>query len=115
MEFKMQKYKTMLDFGDSNGVMPVLSAIVTAIPPFFSIFLFILWITGTASSYFAMLVTTGKKRFWHALTAMSFVCFLLSLLIASMNTVSITFLNGYWIGFYILMVLTSWFLLSHYK
>lgn len=111
----MQKYKTMLDFGASTGVMPVLSAIVTAIPPFFSIILFFFWLTGTASSYFAILASTGKKRFWHSLTAISFTTFLLSLLVASMNTTAITFLNGYWIGFYILMTLASWFMLTHYK
>lgn len=111
----MQKYKTMRDFNDMTGIMPVLSSIVTAIPPFFSIILFILWVFGSASAYFVMLKTTGKKRFWHALTAMSFVCFLLSLLIAGMNTATITFLNGYWVGFYILTVLISWLMLSHYK
>ena len=111
----MEKYKTMLDFGDSNGIIPVLSAVVTAIPPFFSIILFMLLILGTASSYFAILTSTGKKRFWHSLTALSFVCFLLSLLISAMNTTTITFLNGYWVGFYILMTLVSWFMLTHYK
>lgn len=111
----MQKYKTMLDFPTQEGVMPLLSAITTAIPPFWSIILFALWITGTGCSYFAILVSTGKKRFWHSLTAMSFVCFLVSLLVAGMNTTAITFLNGYWVGWYILAVLGSWFMLSHYK
>lgn len=111
----VQKYKTMLDFPSQDGIMPVLSAIVTAIPPFFSIILFTLWIFGTGSSYYIILKTTGKKRFWNSLTAMSFVTFLLSLIIAGMNTATTTYLNGYWIGFYILMVLVSWFMLSNYK
>ncbi len=115
MEFKMQKYKTMTDFPTQEGVMPILSAVTTAIPPFWSVILFVLWLMGTASSYFAILNATGRKRFWHSLTAMSFVCFILSLIIAAMNTTEITFLNGYWIGFYILAVLGSWFMLSHYK
>jgi len=110
----MEKYKTMLDFG-GVGVMPVLSSIVTAIPPFFSIIYFLLWIFGTGGSYYVMLKTTNKKRFWHALTAMSFVCFLLSLLTASMNTVTLTFLDGYWVGFYILMILASYYMLANYK
>lgn len=114
MDFKMEKYKVMSDFG-GDGMIPFLSAIVTAVPPFFSIMLFVLWITGTASSYYGILVATGKKRFWHALTAISFVCFLSSLLIAGMNSNTIEFLNGYWIGFYILMTLISWFMLSNYK
>ena len=46
---------------------------------------------------------------------MSFVTFLLSLLIASMNEASFTFLSGYWVAFYILMTLISWFILDRYK
>lgn len=111
----MQKYKTMTDFGNLTGVMPMLSSISTAIPPFWSIILFVIWIFAAASSYYVMLKTTGKKRFFHALTGSSFVCFLLSLLIAGMNTATITFLSGYWIGFYILMTMASWYLLSNYK
>ena len=114
MVFKMQKYKTMADFGGA-GLIPVLSAIVTAIPPFFPVMLFMIWMFGTAGSYFAMLKTTGKKRFWHSLTAFSFVTFLMSLLIAGMNTAEITFLSGYWVGFYILMTIASWVLLDRYK
>jgi hypothetical protein len=114
MVYKMQQYKTMMDFG-GVGIVPVLSSIVTAIPPFFSIILFVIWIFGTGGSYFAILKTTGKKRFWHSLTAFSFVIFLMSLLIAGMNTAEITFLNGYWIGFYILMTIASYTLLERYK
>jgi hypothetical protein len=114
MVFKMQKYKTMTDFG-GVGIVPVLSSIVTAIPPFFSIVLFFLWVFGTGGSYFAILKTTGKKRFWHSLTAFSFVTFLMSLLIAGMNTSEITFLSGYWVGFYILMTIASFILLDRYK
>jgi FlaA1/EpsC-like NDP-sugar epimerase len=108
------KYCTMNDFGGA-GVIPLLSAIVTAIPPFFSIMLFTIWIFGTGGSYFAILKFTGKKRFWHTLTAFSFVTFLMSLLIVGMNTSEITFLDGYWIGFYILMTLVSWIMLDRYK
>lgn len=114
MVFKMQKYKTMADFG-GVGFVPLLSAIVTAIPYFFPILLFVLWVFGTGGSYFAILKTTGKKRFWHSLTAFSFITFLMSLLIAGMNTSEITFLNGYWVGFYILMVVASFILLDKYK
>jgi|SRR5690606_20558764 len=111
----MQKYKTIADFG-GVGIVPVLSSIVTAIPPFFSIMLFILWIAGTGGSYFAILKTTGRKRFFHSLTAFSFICFLLSLLIAGMNgTNDIIFLSGYWVGFYILMTIVSFVLLTRYK
>ncbi len=111
----MQKYKTMTDFGNLTGIMPVLSAVSTAIPPFWSIILFVLWIFGTASSYYVILKTTARKRFFHCWTAMSFVCFLLSLIVAAMNTATLTFLSGYWVGFYIVMTMISWFLLSNYK
>lgn len=110
----MEKYKTMLDFG-GVGIIPLLSAIVTAIPPFFPVVLFMIWLFGTGGSYFAILKTTGKKRFWHSLTAFSFITFLLSLLIAGMNTAETTFLSGYWIGFYILMTIASFVLLDRYK
>lgn len=110
----MQKYKTMADFG-GVGIIQMMSAVVTAIPPFFSIMLFTIWIFGTAASYFSILKLTGKKRFWHSLTAMSFSMFLSSLLLAAQNSTEITFLSGYWVGFYILMTIVSWVLLDRYK
>lgn len=110
----MNKYKTMADFS-GEGFIPILSANVTAIPPFFSIILFVIWLGGTTSSYFAILKLTGKKRFFHALTSMSFICFLASLLVIGMNTSTMEFLSGYWVGFYILMTLISYYLLSNYK
>lgn len=110
----MQKYLTMESFG-GVGIIPLMKAIVTAIPPFFSIILFFVWLLGTASSYYSILMFTGKKRFWHSLTAMSFVSFLMALIIAAMNEASFTFLNGYWVGFYILMTLFSYICLDRYK
>lgn len=110
----MQKYLTMEDFGGA-GVIPMLSAVVSAVPYFFSITLFVIWIFGTGASYFVMLKTTGRKRFWHALTAMSFSVFILSLLTSAQNTSTITFLSGYWVGFYICMTVLSWVLLDRYK
>lgn len=109
------QFCTVNDFG-GVGVVPVLSSIVTAIPPFFSILLFVIWLFGTGSSYFTILKTTGKKRFWHSLTAFSFVTFLMSLVVAGMNgTNDITFLSGYWVGFYILATVVSFVLLDRYK
>lgn len=110
----MEKYQTMLDFG-GVGVVPLLSSIVTAVPIFFPLTLFLLWLTFSGASYYTILKTTGKKRFWHVLTSSSFVFFLASLIIASMNTSTITYLSGYWVGFYIMMVLASWYMLSNYK
>jgi hypothetical protein len=110
----MQKYLTMDDFG-GMGVIPLLKAIVTAIPPFFSIILFFVWLLGTASSYYAILTLTGKKRFWHSLTAMSFATFIMSLVLASLNEADFVYLSGYWVAFYILMTVGSWFILDKYK
>lgn len=110
----MVKYLTMGDFG-GVGVIPLMKSIITAIPPFFSIILFFVWLLGTASSYYSILVFTGKKRFWHSLTAMSFATFLLSLLLAAMNETGFIFLNGYWVGFYILMTIAAYIGLDRYK
>ena len=110
----MQQYLTMEDFGGA-GIIPALSAIVTAIPPFFSIILFVIWIFGTAASYFTIAKLTNKKRFWHSLTAMSFAMFLSALILVAQNTVDITFLSGYWVGFYLVMTVISWVLLDRYK
>ena len=110
----MQKYLTIGDFTEF-GIESVLKPIVTAIPPFFSITLFMIFILGTAGSYYAILKLTGKKRFWQTLTSMSFISFLLSLLIAGMNESAFTYLSGYWVGFYIMMILISFFGLSNYK
>ena len=110
----VEKYRVMADFG-GQGVIPLLKSIVTAIPPFFAIIIFVAWIFGTAATYFTILKTTGKKRFWNCLTAMSFATFLMSLVIAAMNESDFTFLSGYWVGFYILMTLASYFILDRYK
>ena len=111
---KMDKFLTMSDFG-GVGVMPLLDSIVRAFSIFFPVILFVLWLLLTGASYFTMLKTTGKKRFWDSLTAVSFIIFLASLLLAGMNTTTTTYLGGYWVGFYILMTLVSWFMLSNYK
>jgi hypothetical protein len=104
----------MQDFG-GVGLVPMLKAIVSAIPPFFSITIFAIWLFATAGSYMAIAQLTGRKRFWNALTAMSFISFLLSLVIVAMNEVDFTFLSGYWVGFYILMTMGSWYMMSNYK
>ena len=110
----MQKYQVMSDFG-GVGIIPLMKSVITAIPDFFPIILFFIWLLGTASSYYSVLRLTGKKRFWHSLTAMSFVTFLMSLVIAAMNESSFTFLSGYWVAFYIVMTMAAFVLLDRYK
>jgi len=110
----MTQLLTMQDFG-GVGIIPMFSAIVIAVPFFFPILLFLIWVFGTAASYFTILKTTGKKRFWHSLTAFSFATFISSLLIAAQNTAMIPFLKGYWVAFYIVMTVVSWVLLDRYK
>lgn len=111
----MPLYETANDF-TGTGIIPVLSAISQATHGrLFYVMLFTVFIFGTASSYFSILKLTGKKRFWHSLAAMSFISFLASLLIAGMNSAEVVFLSGYWVGFYVLMVLLSYYLLDRYK
>ena len=110
----MEQYQVASDFS-GRGMIPIMSSVSTAIPQFWSFLLFVFWITMSAASYFAILKLTGKKRFWHTFTATSFVFFLVSVIVASMNSTAITFLNGYWVAFYILMTLIGWFLLDNYK
>lgn len=107
-------YSVASDF-NGTGIVPILSSVSTAIPPFWSILLFVFWLGINAASYFAILKLTGKKRFFHTLTATSFVIFLASLVIAAQNTSSLTFLEGYWVGFYIVMTAGGYVLLEKYK
>lgn len=111
----MSQYAIATDFNGS-GLVPMMSAVVTAIPPFWSIVIFILWIAINATSYFAILKLTGRKRFFHTFTSVSFAMFIISIIVASMNgTNGLTFLSGYWVAFYILMTVLGWFLLEKYK
>ena len=111
----MDYYRTLGDFTNSSASLALVQSVAVAVPPFFPVALFLIWLLGTASSYYAMLRMTGKKRFWNALTAMSFAIFLISLLFSSMNTSEVTILSGYWVGFYILMTLGSWYALTQHK
>lgn len=114
----MEKYKTFRDFSSSVGIVPILDSVVSAVPVFFPVVLFFIWVLGTGASYYAIFKTSGKKRFWQSLTAMSFATFILSLTVIIMNKLgasAIEYLNGYWVGFYILMTVGSWFILENYK
>lgn len=111
----MQPYLTAETFG-GTGLIPYMSAISTAIPAFWGATLFIFWLVINAASYFQILKTTGKKRFWNTFTAVTFVFFLLSLLIASMNGINdVIFLSGYWVAWYILWTVIGWYLLEAHK
>jgi len=111
----MEYYRVISDFDTTSSTLAFFQAIASAVPPLFSVILFVFWLLGTATSYFVILKTTGKKRFFQTLTAMSFVMFLASLLMASLNTVDVVVLNGYWIIFYIMMTGLSWLGLRQYK
>jgi len=110
----MQKYLEYTDF-NGTGLVPIMSSVSTAIPNFWSLLLFTFWIGINATSYFSILKLTGKKRFFHTLLATSFIIFIATLLISAMNTSTIIFLSGYWVAFYLLMTVISWFLLNNYK
>lgn len=111
----MQPYLTSTDFNGS-GMIPMMSAVSTAIPVFWAFTFFVFWVSLNAASYFAILKLTGRKRFWHTFTATSFVFFLVTLVLTVMNTINdITFISGYWVAFYIVMTVLGWFLLENYK
>jgi len=109
----MQKYLEYTDFS-GEGLVPIMSAVTTAVPLFWPLLIFVFWIAVNGASYFAILKLTGKKRFFHTFVATSFVMFLASITISSMNG-AITFLSGYWVAFYLLMTVIGYFLLHHYK
>ena len=110
----MQKYLIATDFNGS-GFVPIMSSVTKAIPPFWALLLFVFWLVINAASYFSILKLTGKKRFFHTFTATGFIIFLASLVVAAQNTATITFLEGYWVGFYILMTVIGYVLLEKYK
>lgn len=112
----VQKYQTISTISnESIGIEPLLQSVSLAVPIFWPVLLFLIYILGTSSIYFVILKTTGKKRFWHALTAMSFVCFLTGLLLASMNTPAVTILSGYWVAFYLILIVVCFLILGSYK
>ncbi len=111
----MDKYKIITDFPGESVILALIYSVASAMPPFFAISLFVIWLFGSASSYFAILRLTGKKRFFHVVTSFSFATFILSLLFASLNSSSVQVLNGYWVGFYALMTGLAYLGLSFYK
>jgi len=110
----MQKYLEYTNF-NGTGLIPIISAVSTAVPLFWPLLFFAFWIAINGASYFAILKLTGKKRFFHTFVATSFIMFLASIIMAAQNTTTIVFLSGYWVAFYLLMVVIGWFLLHHYK
>lgn len=110
----MQKYLEYTDF-NGTGLVPIMSAVTTAVPLFWPLLFFVFWIAINGASYFAILKLTGKKRFFQTFVATSFIIFLGTVIIAAMNTTTIIFLSGYWVAFYLLMTVIGWFLLHHYK
>lgn len=111
----MDKYKTIEDFPDASIIMGVIYAVASAVPLFFAIGLFVIWLFGGGASYFAILRFTNKKRFFHVATSFSFACFVLSLPLVSLNSSDVIVLNGYWVGFYALMTGLSYLGLAFHK
>lgn len=111
----MTYYKTMADLSTTPTFLSFFQSITLAVSVFFPLLIFMFWLLGSASSYYVILKTTGKKRFFHVLTSLSFVMFIVSLLLASMNTAEITIMSGYWVAFYIVSTILSWYGLTQYK
>lgn len=112
----MAKYKVMEDFTATGfDVMAILKSLVLAVPGIIPLTLFFFLILMSASSYMVILKTTGKKRFWHSFTSISFVTLILSVVFSSMNEVGFTFLEPYWVAFYLLTTMGGYYMLSNYK
>lgn len=107
-------YKTLTDFPNQSAAVQVLYSVVSAFPNFFPLFLFLFWIFMTASGYFIVLKTSGQRRYWQYSTSISFISFILSLFLVAMNG-EVTVLSPYWIAFYILVTVGSWYGLKQYK
>src|SRR6056297_2700427 len=110
----MDKWKTLTDFPGQSAGVQIIYSVVDAFPNFFPIFLFLFWLFMTGSGYFITMKLTGQKRFWQYSTALSFICFVFSLFLVSMNGI-VTVLSPYWIAFYILMTAGFWYGLRQYK
>lgn len=110
----VDKWKTLTDFPSQSAGVQIIYAVVSAFPRFFPLFLFLFLIFMTASGYFITMKLTGQKRFWQFGTAISFICFIFSLFLVSMNG-DVIVLNPYWIAFYILTTAIFWYLLRQYK
>ena len=88
----------------STGLIGITDTVVNAVPSFFPILIFIIWILGTLIIYVSNMKASNEKNIKGSLLAMSFVCFILSLIISSLNTTTITYLSYYWIIFYIVAI-----------
>jgi hypothetical protein len=113
----MEKLKTYEDFaGNGSGqVQGVFDSVVTAVPLFFPILMLLLFIGGTLIAYFAILKTTGRKRFWESATAMSFLTFILSGVVYMMNRNELTYLSAYWVIFYLVLTVILFLVMNNYK
>jgi len=110
----MDLYKTVADFPNQSWIMSLIYSVADGMPSFFPMALFLIWLLGGGAAYFAILRSTGKKRFFHVATAFSFGSFVLSLLFASLNG-EVIVMSGYWVGFYALMTGLSYLGLAFYK
>jgi hypothetical protein len=116
MVAKLPEYTNFTVNGTITGFKPFVDSIVTVVPGFFPILLFFLiFIGGTLGVYFSILKTTGNKRFFESLTAMSFISFLIAGIVALNNSAAIEYLSGYWVVFYIVATIISFIVMSNNK
>lgn len=115
MVAKLPEYTNFTVNGTITGFKPFVDAVVTAVPGFFPIFLLFLLLGGTLGVYFGILKTTGNKRFFESLTAISFITFLVSGIVALNNSAAIEYLSGYWVIFYIVSTILSFIVMSNNK
>lgn len=88
----------------SEGLMGMIETVVLAVPPFFPIIIFVIWLIGSLIIYNNNIKATNEKNIKNSLLTMGFVAFISTLILTSLNTETITYMPYYWIIFYILII-----------
>lgn len=88
----------------SEGFLGMIDTVVMAVPPFFPIIIFVIWLIGSLIIYTNNIKSTNEKNIKNPLLAMAFVAFLSTLALTSLNRETIIYMPYYWIIFYILII-----------
>jgi hypothetical protein len=104
----MEKHLTAENFSNGTGLIPYTDAIVSVIPDFFGLSIFLFFILGTLILYVSELKTTNAKKFWESMTAMSLFCLIATLFVSIANVPNLIYARPYWIFLYILTTAISY-------
>ena len=105
----MALYKEAADFTTDNFAVGTLKSVVSAVPFSFDLTLFLIWVFFTAGCFVMIQKTTGQRKYLFVLMAVNFLVFLSSIMLVLMNSAEFQFLSPYWVAFYLMMsVLSYW-------